>query len=240
MKIVSIVYKYKRYFDVVRQYHRFKGTCRIDNRFRLSLRHRNFQLFDNTANTSFDRHYIYFPAWAFRVLRKINPKKHIDISSTLHFCTTISAFMPTEFYDYRPAGLHLSNLTSAHADITKLPFKSNTVNSLSCMHVLEHIGLGRYGDPIDPDGDIKGAKELVRVMKKGGNLLIVLPVGKQRIEFNAHRIYSYQEVIKLFSNLKIKENYLISDNNKKPITNASTRAINSCSYGCGCFWFVKE
>src|SRR6478735_947958 len=66
---------------------------------------------DRTSATSFDAHYIYHPAWAARVVKSINPNKHIDISSTLSFCTMLSAFIDTEFYDYRPAMLSLDDLT---------------------------------------------------------------------------------------------------------------------------------
>ena len=55
----------------------------------------------------------------------------------------VSAFIPVEFYDYRPAELSLSGLEFKHADLTHLPFADNSVESLSCMHVIEHIGLGR-------------------------------------------------------------------------------------------------
>jgi hypothetical protein len=61
------------------------------------------------------------------------------------------------------------------------------------MHVIEHIGLGRYGEALDPDGDLKAIRELVRVLAAGGNLLVVVPVGRPRIQFNAHRIYDYVE-----------------------------------------------
>ena len=118
-------------------------------------------LLDRTATTKFEPHYIYHPAWAARVVAKINPAKHVDIASTLHFSTIISAFLPVEFYDYRPAILNLPGLVSKHADLTKLHFADNSIESLSCLHTIEHVGLGRYGDPIDPTGDVTACKELV-------------------------------------------------------------------------------
>jgi hypothetical protein len=196
---------------------------------------------DNTPDTGFDRHYTYFPAWAYRTLLKYNPKKHVDISSSLTFCSMVSATIPTEFYDYRPAKLVLSGLSSERADLLCLPFKDNSIKSLSCMHVIEHIGLGRYGDSLDPDGDMKAARELVRVLKTNGNLLVVVPVGKPIIMFNAHRIYSYDQVIKMFSGCTLKETYLIPDSiNVNPITNPELRIYKKQSYACGCFWFTKN
>ena len=124
-------------------------------------------------------------------LSQTKPEFHIDISSTLYFCSIVSAFIPIKFYDYRPVKLNLEKLYTGSADLLSLPFEEGSVNSLSCMHVVEHIGLGRYGDPLDPDGDLKAISELIRVLAPDGNLLLVVPVGKKsRIMFNAHRIYS--------------------------------------------------
>ena len=198
---------------------------------------------DKTQMTSFDHHYIYHPAWAARILSQTKPAYHIDVSSSLHFCTIVAAFIPVKFYDYRPAKLYLSNLTSDHTDITALPFEDNSVKSLSCMHTVEHIGLGRYGDPIDPNGDLKAIAELKRVVSPGGNLLFVVPLGKEaKILFNAHRIYTYSQIFTYFKNFKLVEFSLITDNPKLHdfIENADPKLSEQCTYGCGCFWFRKE
>lgn len=235
-----MIYKFIRLIQVYRDFVVYTLHAMAKRSLIPRIRDNQLCLDDKTENTGFDRHYIYFPAWAARILRKNKPSKHIDISSSLTFCTMISAFIPTDFYDYRPAQLSLSGLKSKHADITRLPFKDNTISSLSCMHVLEHIGLGRYGDPIDPVGDIKGAQEMIRTLAIGGYLLIVLPVGKDKIKFNAHRIYSYKSVMKLFKPLKLVETYLILDDHKKdPIYNARPQLFNQQKYACGCFLFKK-
>lgn len=208
------------------------------NRFTISDKDLYPCLYDNTPYTGFDAHYIYHPAWATRIIKKINPSKHIDISSTLHFCSAISAFYPTEFYDYRPAKLNLSNLTSNEGDLNKLPFDNNTIECLSCMHTLEHIGLGRYGDKLDADGDLKAIKELQRVTKIGGSLLIVTPVGKPRIQFNAHRIYSFEMINELFSEFELKDFSLVKDD-QTYIENANPALVQEQVYGCGCFWYKK-
>ena len=199
-------------------------------------------LFDNTGVTPIEPHYTYHPAWAARVVAQLNPLKHIDISSTTNFGTIASAFVPFEFYDYRPANIHLSNYKSGRADLTNLHFVTNSVESLSCMHTVEHIGLGRYGDPMDINGDIKAIKELQRVVKTGGSLLFVVPVGKPRIEFNAHRIYDYNTIINAFDGMILKEFSLVPDDfeNVGYITNPSAEIIEKQNWGCGCFWFIKK
>ena len=199
---------------------------------------------DNTANTDFDRHYVYHPAWAARVVKSINPDFHVDISSTLHFATILSAFLSVKFFDYRPAKLELDNLTSEKADLMALDFPSNSIHSLSCMHTVEHIGLGRYGDKIDYDGDLKAVSELSRVVSRGGNLLFVTPVGATaRIQFNAHRIYTKQSVIDMFAahGLELKEFSLIPEHEADGgcVKDPEEGLIARQRYACGCFWFTK-
>jgi SAM-dependent methyltransferase len=214
---------------------------KIDSQPRFSYKLKDFYpcLKDKTIKTSFDAHYIYHTAWAARKVKEINPVVHTDISSSLYFSGIVSAFVPVDFYDYRPAELNLSNLKSEHADLTKLQFQNNSIKSLSCMHTVEHVGLGRYGDPIDPNGDLKAISELKRVLANGGSLLFVVPVGKPKIEFNAHRIYSYEQIEEYFKDLKIKEFTLITDN-KDFIENAKPELVSEQKYGCGCFWFIKK
>lgn len=199
-------------------------------------------LSDKTIETAYDRHYIYHPAWAARVIADFNPSRHVDISSALQFGTIISAFVDVDFYDFRPAQLKLSNFTSSAIDLNNLSFDTNSIESLSCMHVIEHIGLGRYGDPFDIDGDRKAANELSRVLAPNGRLILAFPVGRPRIQFNAHRIYSHEQVIELFSGLKLVEHALIPDGRAEDglIHNPANELIMSQSYGCGCYVFTKQ
>lgn len=199
-------------------------------------------LFENIPFTRFDTHYIYHTAWAARKVREIGAREHTDISSSLYFSSIVSAFIPVKFYDYRPAKLNLSNIEAGKADLSNLHFADNSITSLSCMHTVEHVGLGRYGDPIDPDGDLKAASELQRVVAHHGSLLFVVPIGKAQIQFNAHRIYSYQMVLDMFPELTLKEFSLIPDNalEKGMIYNATKEQSDKQVYGCGCFWFIKK
>ena len=199
---------------------------------------------DNTRNTGFDRHYVYHLAWASRILRKTKPKLHIDISSLIYFSTIISAFIPTEFYDYRSAPIKLDNLISDFTDLTNLHFEDNSILSLSCMHTIEHVGLGRYGDNLDYDGDLKAMKELSRVLAPTGDLLFVVPLGsKPKIQFNAHRIYSKQQIIDYYSEfgLILKEFTLIPESSKDGglVVDPGSELLSKQNYACGCFWLSK-
>ena len=221
---------------IIGDYQKFRQ--RSDQRFKISPCDFYPCLRDKTFKTSFDAHYVYHTAWAARKVKEISPERHTDISSSLYFSGIVSAFIPVDFYDYRPADLTLSNLKSASADLTQLFFADNSLESLSCMHTVEHIGLGRYGDPIDPVGDLKAISELKRVLAPGGSLLFVVPIGIPKIEYNAHRIYSYEMIKEYFQDFTLKEFSLIDDAGKF-IENADPEKVKDQKYGCGCFWFIK-
>jgi SAM-dependent methyltransferase len=226
----------------IREFLKFRSLSVKGQRFPLLWKDRLPCLGDNTGATGFDRHYVYHPAWAARVLARTRPAEHVDISSTLHFCSIVSAFVPVSFYDYRPADLKLGGLASGQADLSALPFADRSVRSLSCMHVVEHVGLGRYGDPLDPEGDLKAVAELRRVLAPGGDLLFVVPIGRPKIMFNAHRIYSYEQVLSYFSGLELKEFALVPDDPRDGglIYDATQEQADRQTYGCGCFWFSRR
>jgi hypothetical protein len=228
--------KVGRFFEFFGEFVKYRKHN--DNRFSVAAKNLYPCLSDKLKSTPFDQHYVYHPAWAARILAKTLPAYHVDFSSILSFGSIVSAFIPVKFYDYRPAELTLSNWESGFADLNNLPFESNSQPSISCMHTVEHIGLARYGDPLDPLGDLKAIDELKRIVMPGGDLLFVTPVGQARIEFNAHRIYSYEQIVEYFSPLQLKEFSLIPDAGGL-IQNADPALVKQQQYGCGCFWFKK-
>lgn len=233
---------FKLYFKYIFDYIKFKNQSKNNIRFKLSWLNRFPILNEKTNNTAFSREYVYHIAWAARILKSTRPELHIDISSSINFIAVASAFIPIDFYDYRPAKLELNNVKVKHGDLMNLPFEDQSIKSLSCMHVVEHIGLGRYGEPIDYDGDLTAISELKRVLKKDGNLLFVVPWGKPQIQFNAHRIYSYDQIMSYFSDLKLKEFALIPQDFKDGglVYNPSKKLLNKQQIGaCGCFLFVR-
>lgn len=221
------------------EFDRFAAMAGSSARLSVSMDDIYPQLSDRTNVTLIDRHYTYHPAWAARIIAQDRPAKHVDISSILHFSTLLSAFVPVDFYDFRPAPLKLEGLQTGQADLTNLPFASESIASLSCMHVLEHIGLGRYGEPLDPDGDLKAIRELVRVLGSDGNLLVAVPVGRPRVAFNAHRIYDHEQFASYFP-LELVEFALIEEDGPSGLRfNPRAEEVRAQSYGCGCFWFRK-
>jgi len=231
------------YVRFVKDFLRFRRLSpgRGGQRFPVLWKDRQARLRDRTVQSTFDRHYVYHTAWAMRALAELRPPRHVDIGSSIYFCALASAFVPCEFYDYRPADLRLPDLRTGRADLLALPFEGGSIVSLSCMHVVEHVGLGRYGDTLDPDGDLKACAELSRVLAPGGSLLFVVPVGMPRLVFNAHRIYSRKQVLQALPGLRLRSSALVSARNDGDplIPDPTPEAIAGERYGCGCFWFVK-
>ncbi len=182
----------------------------------------------------FDEHYVYHVAWAVRKINEVNPKIHYDISSSLHLCTTLAATIPTKFFDYRKLNLQVPNLLVGRIDISVENL--DPVESLSCCHVVEHIGLGRYGDQLDNTGDLKAIQNLKK--SAGKHLFFVVPVGIPCVEFNAERIYSPVYIASLFPEFKCQEFYLIPNNGEKP--SVSLIQELDLPYACGCFHFIRE
>lgn len=232
--------RYLRFLSDFETFRRMMAAC--GERFPLRWKDRKPCTGDGDSTHGFDRHYVYHPAWAARILAETRPEYHVDISSTLSFSAMLSAFIPVHYCEFRTVDVRLSDLSCSSANLVKLPFADEGVSSLSCMHVIEHIGLGRYGDKLDPNGDLAAVAELKRVLAVGGSLLFVVPVGKPRIEFNAHRVYSYEQVIDCFRGLELRQFSLIpdSDSDGGLVPFAPQDMVNAQAYGCGCFWFVKN
>jgi SAM-dependent methyltransferase len=196
-------------------------------------------LSDWVKHSPFDPHYFYQSYWAASKIAQRMPRYHVDIGSLVLFVGVTSAFVPTLFVDYRPVQAFTDGLVPLAGDLMALPLADSSILSLSCMHVIEHIGLGRYGDHLDPDGSIKAAKELVRVLAKGGRLLLSTLVGRERIQFNAHRIFSPEKVREIFNPLTMVDFAYVDDaGNFHP--HASPYLASKCSYACGMFEFERS
>lgn len=194
---------------------------------------------DNTTTTTYDAHYFYQGVWAFNLIKRSKIKIHIDVGSEIRWVGLLSVITKVVFVDIRPLKIDLNKLISKKGNILNMPFEDNSVNSLSCLHVAEHIGLGRYGDKIDPEGTKKACKELSRILSVNGNLYFSVPVGIQKIYFNAHRVHSTKTIIEYFSDLELIELSGVTDSGQF-VENIKIDKLESSRYACGLFWFKKK
>lgn len=136
-----------------------------------------------------------------RWIHEASPRRHVDVGSRLDgFIGQLAVFREVEVLDIRPQPLEVPNVRFHQVDLmTELPAEwQEATDSLSCLHTIEHFGLGRYGDTIDPAGHLKGIAQLKRMVAPAGTLYLSTPVGQERIEFNAHRIFSPRTLISWF------------------------------------------
>lgn len=195
-------------------------------------------LHDRTATTSFDAHYFYQDVWAFKAIQRAHPERHVDVGSSAIYVGMLTAICRVVFIDIRPLVVDLENFECRPGSILELPFENGSVDSLSCLHVAEHVGLGRYGDRLDPKGTVSAARELARVLSPGGNLYFAVPLGRPRVCFNAHRIHSPDQVLEYFRDLHLADFAAVDDRGRfRP--RIEPRELETADYACGLFHFTR-
>ena len=178
---------------------------------------------------------------------KANPQKHVDIGSrTDGFIAHVASFREIEMIDIRPIKSQVKNIFFRQADLMNFPDDMNDYcDSISSLHAIEHFGLGRYGDPIDYYGHLKGIENITKILKTGGVFYFSVPIGPQRVEFNAHRVFSIEYLVDILSpNYIIKSFSYVNDLGNlienAELTEQSIKSNFSCNYGCGIFILEKK
>jgi hypothetical protein len=177
---------------------------------------------------------------------KQSPDRHIDVGSRIDgFIAHLACFRKVEVFDIRPLTVNIENVKFTQWDITHPNATLNDVaECVSCLHTLEHIGLGRYGDKLDPDGWKKAFKSLVNLVAQGGGLWISVPIGVQKVRFNAHRVFSPVTIVRLADHLGIKlrrffyltKTGFIESNNVR----LDIESFTNKNYSLGIFFFSKD
>lgn len=185
-------------------------------------------------------HYFYQDLWAARKIHERRPEKHLDIGSSVSgFVAHVLSFMPVTLIDIRPLSGRVRGLTYIQDDATHLKgLADDSVGSLSCLHAVEHFGLGRYGDPIDPEAPFKAMRAMTRVLAPGGRLYLSTPVGRERVEFNSQRIFSPNTIMETLKDLKLVSFSAVNDAGDFLENEDWTRYAGS-RYACGMFEFTK-
>jgi SAM-dependent methyltransferase len=166
------------------------------------------------------------------------PQRHVDVGSRLDgFIGHLAAFREVEVLDIRPQPLPVSNVRFHQLDLMQ-PLPEEWIactDSLSCLHTIEHFGLGRYGDPLDPYGHLKGLDQLAKLVRPGGTFYLSTLVGRERIEFNAHRVFAPQTLLSWFDGgWDIQRTALIDDQLKLTTAEDGTSLLGAgCETGVG-------
>lgn len=145
-----------------------------------------------------------------------NPTRHVDIGSRVDgFVAHIASFREVEVFDVRPMSQNIPGIIYRQADlmsenlITDVGISLYT-DSISCLHAIEHFGLGRYGDPIDMRGPEKGLINIARMLKDEGLLYLSTPIGQEQVEFNANWIFDPRTIIRLCASNGLRLESLIT------------------------------
>lgn len=177
------------------------------------------------------------------------PQRHVDIGSRVDgFVAHVASFRNIEVFDVRPISTHIPGVVFKQADLMRsdgLPSAGmGYCDSLSCLHALEHFGLGRYGDPIDPIGHERGIANMALLLTRGGTFYLSTPIGRERVEFNANRVFDPRNIIRLAEShgLQLQQLTVIGDGGdarEVQVTAETMRAIAETTYNLGIFVFSK-
>lgn len=187
-------------------------------------------------------HYFHQDLLVAGFIHDAKPARHVDIGSRIDgFVAHVAAFREIEIFDIRPlADVGHPHIRFTRCDITApAPELVGTCESLSCLHALEHFGLGRYGDPIDPEGHRKGFENIIRMLRPGGTLYLSFPIGKPAVLFNAHRIFAPTEVLDWAKGRLELKRFDYVDDAGDLHRSAKPESLPDLSYGCGIYTFKK-
>lgn len=176
-----------------------------------------------------------------RAIYKVKPTEHLDVGSRIDgFVGSLLSFMDVIVADIRPLHSDVVGLNFIQGDLMKKDFLSQRkFDSISCLHTLEHFGLGRYGDKVNLEGWKNGFAGLSNLLNRDGLLYFSVPIGRQRIEFNAHRVFYPETIINeaISLNLSLEKFEFFDDN--MDLKTGIDYDFNQVSYGCGLFIFRK-
>lgn len=200
-------------------------------------------LHDRMASTGIDSHYFFQAIWGFKRIQSALPESHVDVGSDVRWVGMLTCITRVSFIDIRPLQLQLDNYEGKAGSIISLPYANGSLSSVSSLHVIEHIGLGRYGDPLDPDGSHKACAELMRVLAPSGKLYVSMPIGDSRVQFNGQRVFSIPDVLVLFLGLELVELSIVDTlgqfRESVSLAEVKLGQAQGLDYGLGMFVFTK-
>jgi SAM-dependent methyltransferase len=231
-RLVNAPRGYRRFARDLRRYRSLPGAEPIETSELYP------QIHDWLPSSPFDAHYFHQDVWAARHVAAARPGEHVDVGSRVDYVGFLTSVTRVVFIDIRPLEVDIPDLEPRAGSVLDMPFADRSVESLSCLHVAEHIGLGRYGDPLDPSGTRRAAAELQRVLAPAGQLLFSLPVGRPRVCFNAHRVHAPRDVVAMFDELELAEFSGVDDAGRFA-RDREPAELEGSDYACGLFRFRR-
>lgn len=191
-------------------------------------------------------HYFHQDLLVAALIHEAHPDRHIDIGSRIDgFVAHVAAFREIDVMDVRDLNsTGHSNISFIKADLmNKNSAQEKITDSISCLHAIEHFGLGRYGDPIDPDGHKKGFNNIARMLKRDGRLYISFPIGRSNeVHFNAHRVFHPKDVFSWMdpdARLQLERfDYVDDAGDLQRNVNLDIDTVD-VAFGCGIYTFKK-
>ena len=193
------------------------------------------------------QHYFYQDWFVARRIFARNPRRHVDVGSRIDgIVGSLAAFRDVEVFDIRPLALDVPAIAFRQVDLMRLPPElEGYCDSVSSLHAIEHFGLGRYGDPLDYMGHLAGLDAVHRLLEPGGAFYFSVPIGPQRLEFNAHRVFALGPLLDLLARRYRVDSFSYVDDRNRfhpevPLTPGDVEANFGCHYGCGVFELTKR
>ena len=193
------------------------------------------------------KHYFHQDLLVAQRIFQNNPVTHVDVGSRIDgFVSHVASFRTIEVLDIRPIPHVSSNIKFIQCDLME-PLENTLLeycDSVSCLHAMEHFGLGRYGDQVNYDGYLLGIENLDRMLKRDGKLYFSVPIGSQRIEFDAHRVFALSYVLEIFHEAYRIDHFSFVDDQDNlhqdiNLTEKEIRNNCGCTFGCGIFEMTK-
>lgn len=163
------------------------------------------------SSGSADGHYFWQDLICAKWIFSDNPAAHLDIGSRIDgFVAHLLVFRDVDVVDIRKPESSLPGLNTHVADAQKsFHLSGKKYPSVSSLHSLEHFGLGRYGDSLDPVGHVKGLNNISEQVAAGGLLYLSYPVGDDVVQFNAQRLLRWDWAPRILRDFDLLEVVLI-------------------------------
>ena len=172
------------------------------------------------------------------------PRRHLDVGSHVAgFVAHVASFREVDVVDIRPQSKDIKNITFMQYDFSSRSIRNLQYDSVSCLHALEHFGLGRYGDTIDKEAFRNGLINLANAVSLGGRLYLSLPIGIEKIYFNSHRISDPVKILEFTQELGlvVRSFACVSEGVLRPCYDIiqELNALRSREYVLGIYEFEK-